>query len=268
MEKFDAAVYISDDMVQAYNEDGVIKVTGAFSQEWIDRLREGVQVAMDRPGPFAEEYDKGNSRFFGDLDVWTRHKIFKEFIFESPAAALMARVMRSSKINFFYDQLLVKEPGTQAKTPWHQDQPYWAVSGKQVASIWLPMDSVSNDVAVKYVRGSHLWQEFNPYHFSDNSPYQGTGLPPMPDIDEKPEKYEILGWDLEPGDCLIFQAMITHGSAGNSSLTNRRRAYATRWTGDDARFCMRKGEVAIPTTDPGLQHGDEMTCEMFPHVWP
>ena len=71
-----------------------------------------------------------------------------------------------------------------------------------------------------------------------------------------PERYEILGWDMVPGDGLVFQAMIVHGSAGNLSATTRRRAWATRWTGDDARFCVRKGEVGYPLEDPGLRHGD------------
>ena len=67
------------------------------------------------------------------------------FALESPAAEIAGRIMQSDKINFFYDQLLVKEPGTHAPTPWHQDQPYWAVSGWQVASLWLPLDPVACD---------------------------------------------------------------------------------------------------------------------------
>ena len=164
-------------------------------------------------------------------------------------------------------RLLVKEPGTTECTPWHQDQPYWAVTGYQVASIWLPLDTVAKETALKYVKGSHHWGAHNPHHFSDNSPYEGTGLPELPDIDAQPDKYEILGWDMEPGDCLVFQAMMVHGSAGNASTENRRRAYSTRWTGDDARYDRRQGEVAIPTSDPGLDDGAEMTCDDFPLIW-
>jgi hypothetical protein len=61
--------------------------------------------------------------------------------------------------------------------------------------------------------------------------------------------------------------MMVHGSDGNTSLQNRRRALATRWTGDDARYEVRGGEVAIPTTDPGLKHGDPMDCDDFPVIW-
>jgi hypothetical protein len=62
--------------------------------------------------------------------------------------------------------------------------------------------------------------------------------------------------------------MILHGAPGNAALDLRRRALATRWTGDDARYCVHEGEVAIPTSDPGLKHGDRMDCALFPNVWP
>jgi ectoine hydroxylase-related dioxygenase (phytanoyl-CoA dioxygenase family) len=133
-------------------------------------------------------------------------------------------------LNFFYDQMLVKEPGTREGTPWRQDQPYWAVSGFQVCSLWLPLDPVSEEVGVEYVCESHLWPEFSPYHFADGTLYEGTGLPLLPDIDAERDRHRISRFAMEPGDVLVFQAMIVHGSPGNTSA-NRRRALATRWTG-------------------------------------
>jgi len=253
--------------IDQFQQDGVVKLTAMFDHGWIEALRTATDTALSHPGTHAEEYAAGRGRFFGDLDLAKRHLIFHDFVFESPAAEIAATLMQSSKANFFYDQLLVKEPGTQTPTPWHQDQPYWAVSGQQVVSIWLPLDEVAAESSLKYVLGSHRWAEYNPHHFSDNSPYQGTGLPELPDISADPEHYDIVSWSMEPSDCLVFQAMIVHGSAGNSSSSNRRRAYSTRWTGDDARYVRRPGEVAIPTSDPGIEHGAVMDCEEFPVIW-
>lgn len=261
---------ISADERATYDQDGVLCLRKVFPLDWIEELRKGVEVALANPGPNAEEYTRPGSsgRFFGDLDLSSRHEIFRRFVLESPAARIAGEIMAARKVNFFYDQLLVKERGTRERTPWHQDQPYWAVAGWQVCSIWLPLDVVSRDVCVEYVSGSHRWgQAFNPQRFLDHRPYEGTGLPQLPDIESERDRYRILGWDLEPGDCLIFQAMIVHGAAGNTSSTHRRRAYSTRWCGDDARFVRSAGEVAIPTSDPGLSHGAPLDCEMFPVVW-
>ncbi len=251
-----------------YEQDGIVCLRGIFPPEWIAFLSAAVDQAMAAPGPHAEEYERedGTGRFFGDLEMAGRLPSFRRFVLESPAAEIAGRVMDATRINFFYDQLLVKEPGTSARTPWHQDQPYWAVSGRQVCSLWLPLDPVPESVSVEYVCGSHRWPEYNPAHFADGSGYADTGLPPLPDIEAEREKHSIVAFELQPGDVLAFQAMIVHGAPGNSGR-HRRRAVSTRWTGDDARYCVRRGEVAIPTSNPGLRHGDRMDCERFPLVW-
>ena len=257
---------IPAEMIEAYGRDGIVCLRGAFDAEWIAFMGEAADRAMAEPGRHGEEYARSGGRFFGDLDLWQRHEAFRRFVFESPAAEIAGRVMQSSKVNFFYDQLLVKEPGTAERTPWHQDQPYWAVAGRQVCSLWVPFDPVAEDTCVEYVAGSHVWPEFSPYHFADGTPYAGTGLPALPDVEADRARHRILRFALRPGDCLVFQAMIVHGAPGNRSA-NRRRALATRWTGDDARYFVRPGEVAIPTSDPGLADGAAMDCDLFPVIW-
>jgi ectoine hydroxylase-related dioxygenase (phytanoyl-CoA dioxygenase family) len=262
-------ISIRPEEIAAYQDEGAVCLRGAFDAAWIDLLRSAVENAMNSPGPLAEDYTPQGrpGRFFGDLDLWKRHDRFRRFVLESPAARIAATLMQSRKANFFYDQLFVKEPGTAERTPWHQDQPYWAVTGRQVCSIWLPLDPVSRETSLQYVRGSHRWPAHNPRHFKDDTPYRDTGLSELPDIDAHPGRYERLSWDMQPGDCLVFNAMMVHGAAGNASLQHRRRALATRWTGDDARYSRRAGEVAIPTSDPGLADGAPMDCPQFPVVW-
>jgi ectoine hydroxylase-related dioxygenase (phytanoyl-CoA dioxygenase family) len=258
---------ITEEERRTYERDGVVRLRGIFPMEWLSFLEEAVEEAMASPGPHAEEYAKGDGgRFFGDLELAERLPKFRRFALESPAAEIAGRIMGSRRVNFFYDQLLVKEPGTAERTPWHQDQPYWAVSGFQVCSVWLPLDPVPEEVGVEYVCGSHRWPEYSPYHFVDGSPYKDTGLPPLPDIEAERDRHRIARFSMERTDCLVFQAMIVHGSPGNSGRS-RRRALATRWTGDDARYRRRPGEVAIPTKDPGLAHGDRLDSARFPRVF-
>jgi ectoine hydroxylase-related dioxygenase (phytanoyl-CoA dioxygenase family) len=258
----------TDDERETYLRDGVVRLRAVFPEEWLSFLGEAVDEAMASPGPNAEEYTAsgGRGRFFGDLELFERLPKFRRFALESPAAEIAGTILGAKQVNFFYDQLLVKEPGTRERTPWHQDQPYWAVSGFQVCSLWLSLDPVPEEVGVEYVLGSHRWPAYSPYHFRDGTPYRDTGLPPLPDIEAERERFPIARFSMEPSDCLVFQAMIVHGSPGNSS-PYRRRALATRWTGDDARYSRRSGEVAIPTKDPGLADGDRLDSERFPCVW-
>jgi ectoine hydroxylase-related dioxygenase (phytanoyl-CoA dioxygenase family) len=50
--------------------------------------------------------------------------------------------MRSRSVRLYHDHMLTKEPGTRARTPWHQDQPYYNVDGRQNVSFWIPVDPV------------------------------------------------------------------------------------------------------------------------------
>jgi hypothetical protein len=44
------------------------------------------------------------------------------------------------------------------------------------------------------------------------------------------------------------------------------RTLATRWTGDDIRYAVKR-KLATLLRDPGLVPGDAMDCELFPVVW-
>src|SRR3546814_16919730 len=71
-------------------------------------------------------------------------------------------------------------------------------------------------------------------------------LEPLPDIDARRGEYEILGWDLEPGDAIAFSFLTVHGAPGNAQSANRRRAFAARNCGDDVVFARRPGEGSPP----------------------
>lgn len=266
-----AAPAIADEAVEAFARDGVVCLRGVFSEAWVDWTRHAVDLALASPGPYAKVYTPSGSpgRFSSEIGLWLRLEEIRRFAFDSPAADIAARLMGSRKINLFFDHLLVKEPGTQERTPWHQDYSYWNVSGWQVCSIWMPLDPVEEEAALQLVRGSHRWGvEFQPYNFVDGQPYAGrAGETPVPDIDADRGRYDIASYSLEPGDCIVFHARTVHSAAGNAS-PHRRRVLSTRWTGDDVTYLARQGKVGYPLSDPGLKTGDTMDCPMFPRVLP
>ena len=260
---------VTPELAQAFARDGAVCVRGLLNAEEVALLREGIDANIAAPSPRAKVASRPDDPgfFIEDFCCWQENGAYRRVIFDSPLAAAAGLLMASRQVRLYHDHMLTKEPGTRQRTPWHQDQPYWAVEGWQVCSIWLPFDPVPESTCVEYVAGSHRWnRRFNPQHFSDGSPYSGTDLPPLPDIESERTRYDIRRFALDPGDCLVFQALIVHGAPGNRH-SGRRRALATRWTGDDATFVRREGEVAIPTSDPGLAHGAAMDCDLFPRIW-
>ena len=271
---------VSAQDVETYQRDGVVCLRQVFDQRWLDLVAGGVARNLAKPSAYAQHLktDGDTGQFFGDYCNWRRIPEFRGYVYDSPAAPIAAQLMPSEKVIFYHEHLLIKEPGTQKQTPWHHDQPYYPVDGLQVCSIWMPLDPVARSTCVQFVKGSHTWGRwFVPRNFHDarNYPFKsereyrskGAAFQTVPDVDGHPERYEIVCWDLNPGDCIAFHMLTLHGAPGNRSLATSRRVLVTRWVGDDARFTERPWEISPPITG-GLHPGEPMACDEFPMVWP
>jgi ectoine hydroxylase-related dioxygenase (phytanoyl-CoA dioxygenase family) len=264
----DAALVSSAD-VAAYERDGAVCLRGVFDEQWVERMRRAVDRVMQQPSPYSRQRGDRDGRFHNDFFMWTRDDDFRAFAMDSRAPDVARALMRSRQVSLFFDHLLVKQPRASEPTPWHHDLPYWPVSGDQVCSVWVGLDTVTRTTgAVEYVAGSHRWgRRFEPVTFIKDRPFEGQGLESIPDIDAHRDHYEIISWDLDPGDCLVHHALTVHGAPGNTSSEQRRRGVSLRYTGDDARYDPHPGTFRL-VRDPGIDAGAPMECDLFPRVRP
>jgi len=231
-----------------YRRDGAAVLRSVVDLSWVERLRVEFDGLMADGSHGRNMGREGDGRFFGDSFLWLRSPLLRAFLRESGLGEVAATIMGAAEVRFFMDQLLVKEPRALKRTPWHQDQLYWPVAGEQLLSCWIPLDAATPETGVvSYVRGSHRWGRFlESGGFADDG--EGAELadpaitPEMEpqntlaDISARPHLYSFLSWDVEPGDVILHHPMVVHGAPGNSSATRRRRAWATRWLGDDVRW--------------------------------
>jgi ectoine hydroxylase-related dioxygenase (phytanoyl-CoA dioxygenase family) len=250
---------------EAFERDGVVCVRRAFPESWIERLSDAIELRLPR----AKTFKQDGPQFRYDGNMWDADQTFKSFVLESPAGEIAGTVMGSNSIRLFKDQLFVKEPGSiDAVTPWHHDLPYWCVNGTQICSIWMPLDVVDrSNGAVEYVKGSHKWDKlFNPVGFEvGNEERQPGAYESIPDIEAMRAELDIVSFDVAPGDCIVFHARTIHGGPGNYGL-RRRRAYSTRWAGDDAVYYIRPTS-SEPIRDAGISPGEPLSGDVFPLVW-
>ena len=252
------APVITAELKAAFEADGVVKVPGAVDEEWIERIRQDAQRQLDDPGPWVTDTNPGaaTDRLFTTRYRWQSEPAIRDFVFSSPIAAMVAALTGSTTMRFYFDHLLVKEPHTAAPTPWHQDIPYWPFLGKQIVSAWVSASSSSvSDSALEFVRGSHRWGAYYaPESFDGESGWtQDFEGEPVPDIEASRHRagspYDIVGFDVEPGDAVFFSAWIIHGAPPNSGA-GRRVALSTRWLGDDATW------YPHPGCDPTVTQAD------------
>jgi ectoine hydroxylase-related dioxygenase (phytanoyl-CoA dioxygenase family) len=244
---------ISDELVERFEQDGVVVVRDVASGAEVDLLREGVDLNIAEPGPFAKVASRADDPgwFFEDFCNWRRIAPYQRFIEESDAADIAGRLMRSTTVRLYHDHVLVKEPGTRTTTPWHQDQPYYNINGRQNVSMWLPLDPVARVSTLEFVAGSHLGPWLMPRTFMDHQAkwFPEGSLADLPDIDGARDDYRILGWELNAGDAVFFHMLTLH-SAGGVAADRRRRAFSVRFLGDDIVHAPRQWETSPPF--PGL----------------
>ncbi len=264
---------ISQSQIDEFQNNGAICLRGAFGQKWLDLLAIGIENNRKDPGPFACQYtpEDRDGDFYDDYCNWNRIPEYRDFLMNSPAAEIAGRVMESTQTRLFHEHVLVKEPNTSEPTPWHHDQPYYCVDGEQNCSIWLPLDPVPRSSGLEFVAESHrLGKMFMPIKFLTLNEYDYSlgSFDSIPDIDSEKEKYEILSWDLELGDCIVFHFKTLHSGKGNPEKSTRRRAFSSRWIGDDAVFANRPGETSPPFPElNGFKQGDSLDHPLFPVCW-
>ena len=258
--------------IERFNRDGVVCLRNRFEARWIEQLAQGFESNLASPGPYATSYtpEDNPGGYLDDLMNWNRIPEYRTFVFESPAARIAGELTRSRHCRIFLENMLIKLPGTREASPWHQDQPYYCVEGDKLCSVWLPLDPISRKTCVEFIAGSHRWGKlFTPLKFGDHSPYEyppGTFDTP-PDIDSASDRYRVLAWDMEPGDCLVFHMRAVHRAPATGDLKAARRAFSTRWLGDDTVYVERSGATFPELSSPRPEVGELLDHPLFPIVW-
>ena len=262
----------SKEAIESYNRDGVVCLRGAFDQQWIDQGRIAIAAALRTrsrsPQYFSHREPGETGKFYFDTFLWKRLPSFRRFTFESPAASIARQIMQTHGLLLYFDMAIVKEPGASATTPWHYDEAYWPVSGSQVCNIWIAMDHVPEETALRFVLGSHrLGTDYRAVDFFTKEKKKSHIRPAPPDWDNSPGKHQIVSVPMEPGDCAVFNFKTHHSAPGNSHHQRRRRAICTHWLGDDARYDNKSWECSPNERGENLVHGGSLQCATFPRVY-
>jgi hypothetical protein len=121
---------VTREQLETFDADGVVKIPGAIDPAWIDPLLELASRQLASPSRWVTDSNRGAStaRLFTDRYLWRDEPMVRRFVFESGVAGLAGRLLATREVRFYFDHLLVKQPGTAEPTPWHQDIPYWPLA--------------------------------------------------------------------------------------------------------------------------------------------
>ena len=272
---------ITTEEVDTYHRDGVLLLKGMFDKNWIELLNKGLDANCKSPTERSRIWNKdasGHTMFYDTL-AWREIEEYKKFIFNSPAAQICGQLMNATTINFFFDAVFVRSPGTKFETPWHQDEPYWSIEGYDACTLWMPLVPVKQKNSLSFVPGSHLLKSvFKQYNFGDltgNSKdqvdFSKIADQAFPDINEDPERFGVVSWEMQPGDCVAFNGRTMHGGSGKLDNDRDLKVFTTKWLGDDVRIkfrnCGMDPDHSFLMTEKGLKPGDRPNTDLYPRIW-
>jgi ectoine hydroxylase-related dioxygenase (phytanoyl-CoA dioxygenase family) len=124
--------------------------------------------------------------------------------------------------------------------------------------VWLSCDASPRDLTVQVVRGSHRWNVVYNTATAQSTrvvttaegrefTFEGIGndaLPSAPDVARYRDSFEILSWDVEPGDAVVFNGNVLHGADGRLNHPTTRRAFTSMWGGPELRYHQPEGNAA------------------------
>jgi ectoine hydroxylase-related dioxygenase (phytanoyl-CoA dioxygenase family) len=263
---------VTPELIDEFRRNGAVCIRNVFTDNEVALLREGIEHNLGAPSPRAKVASRPDDPgwFFEDFCNWQDNDAYRRFIYESAAPAVAGVLIGGENVRLYHDHLLVKEPNTRQRTPWHQDQPYYNISGSQNVSMWIPVDPVARESTLEFVAGSHLGPWLMPRTFMDNEAkwFPEGSLADLPDIEADRAAFPIVGWALEPGDMVCFNMLTLHASGGVGGNT-RRRAFSVRFLGDDIRHAPRHWRTSpdFPGLADELPAGAPMDHPLFPVLW-
>ena len=289
---------VSEEEITAFHNDGAVLLKQRLDPEWNDLLEQGLEEAQAHPDGMSAGVDMALR-----IDQWPSRQSqqLKRLLDESPIAEIVGTVL-NAPVRFYMDQMFYKPAGPIFPSAWHQDTCYYNVAGEELVRAWVCADPAPRDVSLEVVRGSHRWNvtyrppvgmdpASDPERVAELEAKLARGepiigpeaheqwtyfdsffdpdLPALPDIEDHRGSFDILGWDYEPGDVILFHGHILHSARGGVTLDHPRRSHASLWAGPDVQYLHRRSQ-AIPDPLPlyELQPKDGQPLEDFPEVFP
>ena len=292
---------ITSSQIADFNRDGAILLHNVLDDHWVQVLAEGLEFANAHP----DGMSAGVSMPLRIDQFPASHSPkLKQLLDNSPIAEIVGSML-NAPVRFYMDQMFYKPAGLIAPSAWHQDTCYYNVDGHQLIRAWVCADPVPRNISLEVLRGSHLWnvtyrppvgmdpksdptgaarlnerfdrgetligkEAFEKWTYSDS--FLDPSLPVLPDIEQSRDSFDILGWDYQPGDVILFHGNIVHSALGGVELPHPRRSHASLWAGPDVNYLKRRSQ-SIPDPkalyDHDPQNGQSLSDfpDIFPIAW-
>ena len=256
---------ITPEMRDAFLNDGAVVVRNCLTPEQLARCHEAFQWAIDNPGPYVfRKLDGTKLQTHIDNANPNAKQRLDDLMETLPFARLFQELWGSRHVWYFAEEIFAKDGGKSGRGPWHQDTANLPWAGSHWGNAWVTFHKIPKKNSLEIIRGSHLGVQYDGASFSNpddpTDPLYGDGsYPRLPDIDKDlaadPTSWDVLSWDITPGDVLLLHPRSLHGGAPVDQDCPTRHTIVFRFFGDNAQF------RPLPVSKPGYERNGPLFSE-------
>lgn len=246
---------VTEQMKRDFAKDGAVVVRGLFTPDELARARECFDYGTEHPLQAQNVFAGTDDEHFNEYGNPANAEVYLELIEELGLADFAADMWDSEHVWFIGEELFRKTGGKAGRSPWHQDTAYMPADGPDLLNIWISFERLPRRNALEIVRGSQSYRgtQYDGTSYRDPAdPTRGVwgedNFPRLPDIEadraQDPSSWDVLSWDIEPGDALVFHSGTMHGGAPVTPDCPIRHTLVLRFFGDKLFY------RPLPDTEP------------------
>jgi phytanoyl-CoA hydroxylase len=245
--------------VDQFKQDGFLLIKGALGSQGLADARAGLMrlVSGECPDFRGIQYEKSVRGRLDELSPEERIASVRKLQFfvghddrltrlsEDPKLLGILEAIIGEKPGLFANQAMVKPARIGREKPWHQDHAYFDLPmGTQIVSAWVSLDAATPENGCMHViPGSH--REGPVVHFQ----VRDWQL-----CDDQVQTSRVHAVPTDPGDILLWDGLLHHGTPPNLS-DKRRRALQLHYWPDSVEKVPKEDRLAVFGSE-----GKDVTC--------
>jgi ectoine hydroxylase-related dioxygenase (phytanoyl-CoA dioxygenase family) len=244
---------VPEHLVTSYRENGFVRVRGVLGSEEVARFR-------DHAAQYLEEHRSASlqqDNIFSQLvNVWQHDETLRELTLH-PRLGRIAEQLAGFGLRLWHDQMLVKEPRSNAATHFHQDRPYWPHGNDRLPlSAWIALVDVPPERGcMTFLPGTQTRTDLQPQNLSEEEDL----FTMAPDLRWSTR----ITVPLRAGDCTFHSGYTAHMALPNTT-DQARLAHVTIYMDEHTTYTPNPHVI----TDPlNLTAGAPLAGSTFPRPW-
>ncbi|MBM7589644.1 phytanoyl-CoA dioxygenase family protein [Brevibacillus fulvus] len=224
--------HVSEEQKRFFEQEGYLVVKGVYSRAEVEQVNEEYfkfWLDLMASGKIQQDSKRPLESVFPRLrDYHRENETVTKFIIDPRLMEIMEYLL-GEPILVIQTSYYFKTPGTRG-LPYHQDNYSIGVVPDTTYAAWVSLDpSDQENGGLSFVRKTQQFELLSPKVVPETVSVYGQMI-------EVPEGYETVEVTTEPGDVVIFNGNILHGSSENFSRHRFRRVLVTHY----ARESMEK----------------------------